>query len=34
VYELKGDVMFGKFQMHMPGQTEWKSYLEWSGAKK
>ena len=33
VYELKGAVMTGKFQMHMPGQEEWKSYLEWSGAK-
>jgi hypothetical protein len=34
VYELKGAVMLGKFQMRMPGQAEWKSYLEWSGAKK
>ena len=33
-YELKGSVMRGKFQMRMPGQAEWKSYLEWSGAKK
>lgn len=33
VYERKGSVMSGKFQMHMPGQTEWKSYLEWSGTK-
>jgi hypothetical protein len=33
LYELKGAVMWGKFQMHMPGQTEWKSYLEWSGSK-
>jgi hypothetical protein len=33
VYELKDAVMSGKFQMRMPGQTEWKSYLEWSGAK-
>ena len=32
VYEKKDSVMFGKFQMHMPGQTDWKSYLEWSGA--
>lgn len=32
-YELKGVVMAGKFQMRMPGQTEWKSYLEWSGPK-
>jgi hypothetical protein len=34
VYELRGAVMSGKFQLRMPGQTEWKSYLEWSGAKK
>jgi hypothetical protein len=34
VYELKDAVMSGKFQMRMPGQVEWKSYLEWSGAKK
>lgn len=33
-YTLKDGVMSGKFQMQMPGQTEWKSYLEWSGAKK
>jgi hypothetical protein len=33
-YELKGSVLFGKFQGLMPGQTEWKSYLEWSGPKK
>ncbi len=32
-YELKGAAMTGKFQMHMPGQSEWRSYLEWSGAK-
>jgi hypothetical protein len=34
VYNLKAAVMSGKFQMRMPGQTEWKSYLEWSGGKK
>ena len=34
VYELKGLVMSGKFQMRMSGQTEFKSYLEWSGGKK
>jgi hypothetical protein len=34
VYELKDAVMSGKFQMRMLGQVEWKSYLEWSGAKK
>jgi hypothetical protein len=33
IYELKDSTMYGKFQMHMPGQTEFKSYLEWSGAK-
>jgi hypothetical protein len=33
-YELKGSIMYGKFQMRMPGQTEFKSYLEWSGEKK
>ncbi len=33
-YELKDGLMSGKFQMQMPGQTEWKSYLEWSGGKK
>jgi hypothetical protein len=34
VYELNAAVMSGKFQMKMPGQAEWKSYLEWSGEKK
>jgi hypothetical protein len=34
VYQLKDSVMSGKFQMRMPGQTAWKSYLEWSGTKK
>jgi hypothetical protein len=33
-YELKGSTMYGKFQMRAPGQAEFKSYLEWSGAKK
>ena len=33
-YELKGAVMVGKFQIRMPGQADWKSYLEWSGSKK
>ena len=32
-YQLKGIVMSGKFQMQMPGQTDWKTYLEWSGPK-
>lgn len=34
MYELKSGVMWGKFQMRMPAQSEWKSYLEWSGPKK
>jgi hypothetical protein len=34
VCEPKDTVMSGKFQMRMPGQAEWKSYPEWSGAKK
>jgi hypothetical protein len=34
VYELKDRTMHGRFQMRMPGQDEFKSYLEWSGAKK
>jgi hypothetical protein len=33
-YELIGPLMTGKFQSRMPGQTEWKSYLEWSGIKR
>jgi len=33
-YELKDSVMSGRFQMRMPGQTEWRSYLEWSGRRK
>lgn len=33
-YELKGTVMSGKFQIRMPGQQEWKSYLEWTGSRK
>jgi hypothetical protein len=34
VYERKADTMDGRFQMRMPGQGEWRSYLEWSGEKK
>ncbi len=34
VYELKDHTMEGRFQMRMPGQTEFRSYLEWSGEKK
>jgi hypothetical protein len=33
LYERKADMMFGKFQMRMSGQSEWKSYVEWSGHK-
>jgi hypothetical protein len=33
-YALNGSILSGKFQMRMPGQTEFTSYLEWSGAKK
>ena len=33
VYELKNTAMSGKFQIRMPGQKEWQSYLEWSGLK-
>jgi hypothetical protein len=32
-YKLKGVTMFGKFQMRVPGATEFKSYPEWSGKK-
>lgn len=31
VYELKGTMMFGRFEMQMPGQTEWRPYLQWNG---
>jgi len=34
LYELKANVMAGKFQIRMPGQENWKSYLEWSGIRK
>jgi hypothetical protein len=33
-YTLNGSTMSGKFQIRMPGQAEFNSYLEWSGAKK
>jgi hypothetical protein len=33
-YELASGVMTGKFQMLMPGQSEWRTYLEWSGSRK
>jgi hypothetical protein len=34
VYELKGRTMSGEFEIRMPGQNEWKPYLERSGTKK
>jgi hypothetical protein len=34
VYALREGVMSGRFQMQLPGQAEWKSYLEWSGRRK
>jgi|ERR1700743_1980087 hypothetical protein len=34
IYELKDALMWGRFQMRMPGQKDWKSYLEWIGPKK
>jgi len=33
-YELKGSVMAGRFQLRLPGQSEFRSYLEWSGERK
>lgn len=30
-YELAAGLMTGKFQMQMPGQRNWHTYLEWSG---
>ena len=33
-YELKGARMSGKFEMKLPGQADFTSYLEWSGGKK
>ncbi|MGB9234248.1 MAG: hypothetical protein WCC04_07520 [Terriglobales bacterium] len=34
MYELKSGVMWGKFQIRMPDQAGWQSYLEWSGSKR
>jgi hypothetical protein len=34
VYELKDRTMQGQFQIRMPGESEFKSYLEWSGRSK
>ncbi len=33
IYHLEHAVMSGKFQVQLPGQNTWKSYLEWSGGK-
>ena len=33
-YEFSGQVMTGRFQMHLPGQGDWRTYLEWSGSHK
>jgi hypothetical protein len=34
IYELKSGIMEGKFQIRAPGEKDFRSYLEWSGAKK
>jgi hypothetical protein len=34
MYELRERVLYGKFQLRVPGQNDFKSYLEWSGPKK
>jgi hypothetical protein len=33
-YEMKGATMQGKFEIRPPGQSDFKTYLEWSGEKK
>jgi hypothetical protein len=33
-YSLTGATMQGKFQMHMPNQPDWNTYLEWTGNRK
>jgi len=33
-YELAAGMMRGKFQLKIPGQADFKSYLEWSGARR
>ena len=33
-YALRGSEMSGQFQIELPGQADWKSYLEWRGARK
>lgn len=34
MYELAGAVMTGRFQMHMPGENDWHTYLEWTGGRR
>ena len=33
-YERQGSTMSGRFEIRMPGQAEFRPYLEWSGEKK
>lgn len=33
-YEFKDRVLYGKFQVRVPGENDFKSYLEWSGPRK
>ena len=33
-YEFHDGVMAGKFEMRMPGQADFASYLQWSGGRK
>jgi hypothetical protein len=33
IYQLTGRVMEGKFQIRAPGQSDFRSYLEWRGEK-
>ena len=33
-YTLLEGVMSGQFELQMPGQTQFTSYLEWSGKKR
>jgi hypothetical protein len=32
MYKLVGAVMTGRFQVQLPGQSDWRTYLEWSGS--
>lgn len=33
-YALAAGVMTGTFQIQMPGQSDWRTYLEWSGSRR